>query len=176
MKFKDFIEFIKLPPNILAAISLVSGTILFGNDELIKRLYMTNFRNDYGFVVSTIFLISISILIVLLFTCIYKKIKNKIDNNKIRKGQIKYLLNADKAKIKIIKSFIKENTHTLRMNQNDGLTQELSYFGIISLAGNTQAVEFGYDNEMYLYYFLQPWVVELINTNDELIQKYLWRL
>ena len=66
MKFKDFIEFIKLPPNILAAISLVSGTILFGNDELIKRLYMTNFRNDYGFVVSTIFLISISILIVLL--------------------------------------------------------------------------------------------------------------
>ena len=168
MKFKDFIEFIKLPPNILAAISLVSGTILFGNDELIKRLYMTNFRNDYGFVVSTIFLISI-----LLFTCIYKKIKNKIDNNKIRKGQIKYLLNADKAKIKIIKSFIKENTHTLRMNQNDGLTQELSYFGIISLAGNTQAVEFGYDNEMYLYYFLQPWVVELINTNDELNQKYL---
>lgn len=37
MKHKDFIEFLKLPHNILAAISLVSGTILFANDELTKK-------------------------------------------------------------------------------------------------------------------------------------------
>lgn len=173
MKPKDFIEFLKLPPNILAAISLVSGTILFANDELLKKLYMTNFRNDYGFVVSIIFLISVSILIVLLLAIILKKIKNKYENVQLRKGQIKYLLALDKTKVKIIKSFIKENTHTLKMNQNDGVTQEFSYFGIISLAGNTQAVDFGYDNEMYLYYFLQPWVIKLINSNDELAKKYL---
>lgn len=68
MKFKDFI---RLSPNILAAISLVSGTILFGNNELIKRLYMTNYRNGYGFIASIIFLICVSILIVLLSTVIF---------------------------------------------------------------------------------------------------------
>lgn len=173
MKVKDFIDFIKLPPNILAAVSVVSGIILFIPDKLAKKMYMYDFRNDYGFIVSIIFLISISILIVLLFTNIYKKIKNKIDNNKLKKGRTKYLLNADKTKVKLIKAFIKEETHTLKLNQNDGLTQELSYYGIISLAGSTQAVDFGYDNEMYLYYFLQPWVINLINSNDELIKKYL---
>lgn len=106
MKVKDFIEFLKLPPNILAAISLVSGTILFANDELLKKLYMTNFRNDYGFVVSIIFLISVSILIVLLLTIVLKKITNKYENFQLRKGQIKYLLALDKTKVKIIKSFI----------------------------------------------------------------------
>lgn len=173
MKPKDFLEFLKLPPNILTAVSIVAGIIIFIPDKLAKKIYMLDFRNNYGFVISIIFLISISILIVLLFTNICKKIKNKIDNNKLKKGRTKYLLNVDKTKAKLIKAFIKEETHTLKLNQNDGLTQELSYFGIISLAGSTQAVDFGYDNEMYLYYFLQPWVINLINSNDELIKKYL---
>lgn len=173
MKATDFIDFLKLPPNILAAISLVSGTILFANDTLLNRLYMTSFRNDYGFIVSTIFLISSALLIVLIVTTVIKKIKNKFENIQLKKGQIKYLLNLDKTKVKIIKSFIKESNHTLKMNQNDGLTQELSYFGIISLAGSTQAVDFGYDSGMYLYYFLQPWVIKLINENVNLKKKYL---
>lgn len=173
MKFKDFIEFIKLPPNILAAISLVSGIIILSPDKLIKKLYMINFRNNYGFVISLIFLVSISILIVLFLTTIYKKIKGKMENKRLKKSQKKYLLNADEMKLKTIKAFIKNDTHTLKLNQNDGLTQELSYFGIISLAGNTQALDFGYNNEMYFSYFLQPWVINIINEDDELIKKYL---
>lgn len=37
MKVKDFIDFIKLPPNILAAVSVVSGIILFIPDKLAKK-------------------------------------------------------------------------------------------------------------------------------------------
>lgn len=173
MKPKEFIELLKLPPYILAAISIVSGIILFADDTLIKKLYMVNFRNDYGFIISSMFLVSISVLIVILLTSILTRIKNKYKNARLKKGRIKYLFNLDDTKVKIIKSFIKDSTHTLKMNQNDGLTQELSYFGIISLAGTTQAVDFGFNNEMYLYYFLQPWVINLINSNDELTKKYM---
>lgn len=176
MKIEDFIKFLKLPPNILAAVSLVSGIILFADDELLKKLYMINFRNDYGFIVSIIFLISISILIVLLFSTILAKIKNKYDKSRLKKGKIKYLLNLDNVKVQTIKSFIKETTHTLKINQNDGLTQELLYYGIISLAGKTQPVDFGYNNEIYLSYFLQPWVIKLISEDRELKKKYLWLL
>lgn len=37
MRTKDFIEFIKLPPNILAAVSVVAGIILFIPDKLAKK-------------------------------------------------------------------------------------------------------------------------------------------
>ena len=40
------------------------------------------------------------------------------------------------------------------------------------MAGNTQPVDFGYNNEIYLNYFLEPWVVKLINSNSELKNKY----
>lgn len=173
MKVKDFIEFIKLPPNLLAAVSIVAGIILFIPDKLAKKMYMYDFRNNYGFIVSIIFLISISILIVLLITVIYKTIDKKIKYRLLKKKQIIYLLNAEKSKVKLLKNFIKDETHTLQINQNDGLTVELAHFGIISMAGGSQAVDLGYNNEMYVIYFLQPWVIKLINENDELKKIYM---
>jgi len=172
LKLKDFIDFLKLPPNILTAISLVSGVILFAPNNFVNKLYMDNFRNQFGFAIAIIFLISTSVLIVLLFTIILKKIITLINNKKIKKARIDYLLNADDYKVKLIKRFMDDETHTLKIQQNDGLTVELLHFGLISMAGNTQPVDFGYDNEMYLRYFLQPWVINLINNNEKLKEKY----
>lgn len=171
--FKDFIEFLKLPPNILAAISIVTGLLLFLPDNYIEKLYMDNFRNNYGFIISILFLISSTILIVLLFTYTIKYISNKISNRKIKKGKIKYLMNADKNKTNLIKEFINDSTHTLTLPMNDGLVIELSHFGIITMAGGTQLVDMGFDNSVNLKYFLQPWVINLIKNNDELKEKYL---
>ena len=64
MKVKDFIDFLKLPPNILAALSLVTGIILFVPDKALSKLYMVDFRNNYGFIISIVFLISTAISIV----------------------------------------------------------------------------------------------------------------
>lgn len=172
MKINDFIDFLKLPPNILAAISLVSGVILFAPKNFINKLYMIKFRDQFGFIIAIIFLISTAILIILSLTIILKKVKSLIDSKKMRKARINYLLNADNYKVKLIKGFIKEETHTLQIQQNDGLTVELEHLGLISMAGNTQPVDFGYNNEMYLRYFLQPWVINLINNNEELKKKY----
>ena len=171
--FKDFVDFLKLPPNILAAISIVTGLLLFLPDKCIEKIYMTNFRNDYGFIISILFLISSAILIILIGTFIFKKINNKISNKKLKKGRIKYLLNADKNKINLIKQFIKDDTHTLILPMNDGLVIELNYYSIITMAGGTQLVDMGFDNSVNIRYFLQPWVISLITNNDELREKYL---
>lgn len=172
MKVKDFIDFLKLPPNILAALSLVTGIILFVSDKVLSKLYMVDFRNNYGFIISIVFLISTAILIVFIVSFVFDKIKKKIENKKLKEAQIKYLMNAEQAKVKLIKEFIKDETHTLSIPMNNGLTSELSHFGIISLAGNTQPVDFGYDSEMYIKYFLQPWVINLINDEEKLQDKY----
>ena len=172
MKAKDFLDFLKLPPNILAAISLVTGIILFAPVTFLKKLYMVVFCDKFGFVISIIFLVSSAILLILLISIIYKMVKEKIENKKLKKAKIKYLLNAEPSKVKLIKEFIKESTHTLQISANNGLTVELLHFGIITLAGNTQSVDFDYNDEMYLRYFLQPWVIILINQNAELMEKY----
>ena len=171
--FKDFLEFLKLPPNILAAISIVSGTITLIPDNYAKKIYMYNFRNDYGFIISILFLVSTTILIILLFTYIFKYINNVITNRKIQKGKYKYLINADENKLSLIKEFIKDSTHTLTLPMNDGLIIELQHFGIITMAGSTQLVDIEFDNSVYVKYFLQSWVITFINKYDELKDKYM---
>ena len=170
---KDWIELLKLPPSILASISLFSGLILFIPEHILKKLYMVEFRDKYGFVIGIIFLIAISLLLVILIIKIFKIIKKRIEESRLEKNRIKYLENSDKTKVKLIKVFLKEETHTLQLPVNDGLTSELSYFCLISLAGGTQAVDFDFDNMMYARYFLQPWVINIINKNENLRKKFL---
>ena len=112
-------------------------------------------------------------MLVILIIKIFKIIKKRIEESRLEKNRIKYLENSDKTKVKLIRTFLKEETHTLQLPVNDGLTSELSYFCLISLAGGTQAVDFDFDNMMYARYFLQPWVINIINKNENLRKKFL---
>ena len=100
--FKDFLDFLKLPPTILGALAIASGLLLYLPDEIINKLYMESFRNNFGFILGIIFIVSISILSILLINYIYKYIKKAVlkryTSNKDRKGKIKYLLDLDKSK------------------------------------------------------------------------------
>ena len=138
---------------------------------------MYDFRNNYGFAISIVFLISFSMLTVLLIIWSFKQIKEKIINKKIKENRIKYLLELDTAKTGLIKRFIKEKDHTLNLPTNSGNTIELSSYGLISPAGNTQLVTFGDvfngdANTMYINYFLQPWVIKLIKDEKVLNEKF----
>ncbi len=174
--FKEFMDFLKLPPTILGALAIASGLLLYLPDDVIKRLYMESFRSNYGFIIGIIFVISISILVMLLITYIFKHSKKiiirKYTGMKDRKGRIKYLLDMDKAKTNLIKSFLKESNHTLDLSMNDGITVELEYMEIISKAGGTQFVNF-YGDMAVLKYFLQPWVLKIINEDEQLKKKFL---
>lgn len=74
---KDFIEFLKLPPNILGALSISSGTLLLLPDKIAKKIYMTEFRDKYGFTIGIIFVVSTAILMVLLASKIYHYFHDK---------------------------------------------------------------------------------------------------
>ncbi len=168
---KDFFDFFKLPPNILSAISFATGLILFLPEDILSKMYLINFKNKFGFIIGILFLLSVSILIVFILSYIIEKVKNKVKDYKLKKGRIEYLLRADKSKTNLIKEFIKNETHTLSLPMNDGLILELEHFMIISTAGNTQLANYDYGN-VYLKYFLQPWVLNVIINNDELKKKF----
>lgn len=176
--FKEFLDILKLPPSILGALMIVSGSILILPEDIIKRFYMYDFRNNYGFAISIIFLVSFAILIVLGIIWGAKKIIEIVKYRRFKEKGIKYLLELDSAKTELIIEFIKEEEHTLSLATNSGITVELYSYGIICPAGSTQLVKFGDiftgdENTMYINYFLQPWVIKLIMEEEVLKNKFI---
>lgn len=51
---KNIVDFLKLPPRILGALSVASGLLLFLPNVIIEKLYMTSFRDKYGFRLSAL--------------------------------------------------------------------------------------------------------------------------
>ena len=106
---KNIVDFLKLPPHILGALAVASGLLLLLPDAIIARLYMTSFRDKYGFFIGIVFVVSVSILAVLLVVFIAKKIADGYTSKRVRKGQIKYLKRIGDNKVKIIKQQLMRN-------------------------------------------------------------------
>lgn len=175
--FKEFLEIFKLPPSILTAISIVTGLILFLPERIISVFYLLDFKNKYGSIIGIVFIISITMLFVLVVMWFAKKIIEKYKTKRIIKRRIKYLLELDENKTKLIKKFINQKDHTLNLPTNNGVTVELNSMQVISFAGNMQPVTFGDifdgdENTMYINYFLQPWVINLTEKEEALREKY----
>lgn len=166
---KDFVDFLKLPPYILGALAVASGILLFLPDKVIKKLYMIEFRDKYGFTIGIIFIVSLSILTILLVLKIYHFFYDKRLDKKVAEGQLKYLKNMSRDKVMIVNAFLQERTHTLELPVNDGLVIELQHFGIITPAGQTHLVSMP---DPRIKFFLQPWVENKIRSNDELMRKF----
>ncbi len=64
---------------------------------------------------------------------------------------------------------IKEPTHTVVLPLNDGLVEEMLYYFVISPAGSTHAVNM---INPQIPFFLQPWVIERIDSDPELKDKF----
>lgn len=169
MFMKDFIDFLKLPPNILGALSIASGALLLLPDRLTKKLYMTEFRDKYGFAIGIVFVVSTAILIILIVGKIYHYFYDKYSSKKLVEAQTKYLKRMTQQQVFVIREFINEPTHTLSIPYNDGLVIELQHLQIITPAGNTHLVDM---SDPRIPFFLQPWVIERINNDDELRQKF----
>ena len=100
---KNIVDFLKLPPRILGALSVASGLLLFLPNVIIEKLYMTSFRDKYGFAIGIVFVVSTSILVVFLVVIIAKKIKDKYYNKRLKKARVAYLKRIDGNKVELMK-------------------------------------------------------------------------
>lgn len=119
---KDFIDFLKLPPNILGALSIASGTLLLLPQKLAQKFYIINFREKYGFTIGIVFVISTALLIVLLLSKIFHFFYDKYASKRLGTAQIKYLKNMTPEQVTIIREFLREPTHTLPLPMNNNRT------------------------------------------------------
>lgn len=75
----------------------------------------------------------------------------------------------NREQVAVIREFINEPTHTLPLPYNNGLVIELQHLQIITPAGQTHLVNMLAPE---IKYFLQPWVIQRIDNDDELRQKF----
>lgn len=167
---KEFVDFLKLPPTILGALTVASGLLLFLPKKVLEKLYMESFKEKCGFVIGIVFIVSASILVVMLAVNVYKSVKKKTNLKKLKKSQSKFLKKITGNKVEVIKGLLQEPTHTAMLPMQDGLVIELQHYNVITPAGQTQFVSMP-DPE--IYFFLQPWVEERILEDEELKKKYL---
>lgn len=166
---KNFIEFLKLPWYLLLALAVASGFLLFMPEKVIMSLYMAEFRNQYGFVIGTVFIVSISILFAMVVKWVYNFVVQKYDLKTCKKEQERLLLNLSKEKVEVVQKLLNQRTHTLMLPMNNGLIVELQYYDIISPAGQTHITS---AVNPQINFFLQPWVIERIKENEELQKKF----
>lgn len=171
---KTIPELLKLPIKIIVALCIASGLILLLPNNLIEKLYMLSFRENYGFIIGIVFIVSLSItvcyILFYLVPKIWERLTRKSKNEKLKKGQRKFLSSLNNNELEIIKLLIKEEDNTLKLPMNRGIVKKLEHYFVISPAGTNFAIDL---EEPIIPYFLQPWVFEYFDKNGNIIKEKL---
>lgn len=166
----SLIELLKLPESIMSAIAIASGLILFLPDTIINKLYMFEIRDKYGFMIGAAFILSTAILSIGVIIKTYKYLNSKYSNKKFKKNSRKLLESLDNYKKTIVYVLYNEdnNTHTLPLN--DGAVVFLEHWLVIQKATTQYFIE-DFRNPVFPY-FLQPWVIDVLNEDEELLESF----
>ena len=163
-------DIFKLPVKIFAAIALGTGIILFLPDEVILKLYLTSFRNSFGFVIGLAFVISVSIVGVTIVIAIYQVISRKMYFSKSKKAREKCLNKLDSYQKTIVYSLYEEVNHTDELPIHDGSVIWLEQNMIIGKAASQHFISNPMNPEFP--YMLQPWVVDYLKEHKGLLNDF----
>lgn len=167
MKFDlNFVDFLKLPTKIMAALAMSSGLIIFLPDFFVGKMYLSDFRDKYGFIIGLVFLISFSILSVSLVLSIYKYYTGKHARKKFIAEGNKRLRNLDIYKKAIVYYLYSEDNHTGELPLHDGAVNVLEHNLVIGKATTQYFIE-DLNNAVFPY-MLQPWVIEELQKDSNL--------
>jgi hypothetical protein len=164
-------DFFKLPTKIMAALALGSGIILFLPDWIIKKMYLDPFRTTYGFVIGIIFIISFTIFNVTIFINIFKYFKVQKANKWFLNTAGERLSNLSNYQKAIVFMLYEQFNHTIELPLHDGAVQHLEHDLIIQKA-TTQYMVNDLNNARFPY-FLQPWVINELQKNSSLAEKFM---
>lgn len=115
---KSLFDFTKLPTKILFVFFLITGFIIFSNDKYTK-IFAFEKIETYKPLISIVFLISFSILIINFIIYISNLIYQKIRTNKLKKQYLKKINDLDDYEKAILREFYIQGKNSLKMPIND---------------------------------------------------------
>lgn len=137
---------LKLPMKIMVALSIGCGLILFLPNNIIEKMYMLKFRDDFGFIIGLFFVISSTIVICNFVVFIIKKIFYTITKNKDDMVNIKNLTSDEKEIInkfynKDLSKFISGSVHLPANNKTSAILDNLVEHNILEDKSYIERIE-----------------------------------
>lgn len=163
---KDYIDLLKLPPRILAGLAIASGLLIFLPDNIINMLYMSELKVKYGFIIGSVFIVSISILVCYGIILVSKSIIRANNKRKLIVRRKEFLEKLDYESRSLLREMMNQPSKTLELPMHNGTVIKLKHYNVITPAGTSHLVN---PLDMRIPYFIQPWVVDELNNNPNLL-------
>lgn len=166
----DIKEILTLPNNIMAALTLATGILLFSPDFFLGKLFMLSFREKNGFMIGIVFIVSLSILVINLIYRTTKAVQSKNTKKKFYAEAEKRLRKLNDYQKFIIYSLYNEYNRTLPLPLHDGAVLELETNFMIGKAATQYMID---DlNNAEIPYLLQPWVSDELANKPDLLSHF----
>lgn len=167
MSLGKLLEAIKLPPQYMFGIALITGFLLYAPGHILRDIGLLSFV-DYGQLwIGIIFLSSSVFFIVHILVVLGKKIKvwfTKARNKRIRKNRLKNL-NPDEKEV--LRYYFTHNTRSQNLSVMSGVVKELESFRIIYRSSDLGG---GRPGPAMFSYNIQPFAWDYLKKRPYLLE------
>lgn len=146
-------------------ISLITGFLLFGSDNLIDNVGLLEFVERYRMWIGIVFLSSTAFFIVHFIIGIWDSIKQGNTRRGISKMQKERLRNLTPAEKQVLRFYFVHNTRSQNLSFMNGTVRELEHLRIIYRPSNLGR---GYD--MQMSYNIQPFAWDYLKKRQYLLE------
>ena len=160
-------DLFKLPNWIIYIICASSGSLLFLSDEILQKIYLFNIREEYGYIIGLIFIVSLISGVGLILKYCYEKMKFIYDI--YYKGKYTILSLSTYEKAIFFKMYTSEN-YTLKLRLGDGAVVRLKDENIITVISGYYFTDVLGTEMLLVPHVLQSWVIKLINSNYKVLR------
>ena len=164
---KDFIQLLKLPPSILAAVAMGTGLILFLPIKILQRLGLNNIPELWRTILGLLFIISLSLLVIYFIIKVIKIIVSKYYKIRFKSLFPKVMRNLRSEELAVVALLYKSPNYTSRLPYTDGVTIRLKSKNIIQL---TSSKNFAYGDDLSIPFTITPIAQDYMDRHPELIK------
>lgn len=164
---KDFIQLLKLPPTILAAVAMGTGLILFLPIRILRRIGLDKMPEQWKTNLGLALIISSSVLVVYFVVKVVKFITLKYYWLRFKKKFPKVMMELRGAELAVVALLYRSPNYTSRLAYTDGVTARLINKKVIQL---TSSNNLAYGDELAIPFTITPIAQDYIDKHPELIE------
>lgn len=163
---KDFLLSLQL----MLVMSISTGVILFSPNEISEMMFLEEIKKRFGYIISFMFIISVSVILVVVAYSLFFKIKEKCEIVKYETLKSKRISKYTKQEKDIIMQFTKIKGAPILLPSLNGTVQKLINDCVIRPAANCYNTK---SNNPHFPYLLELWVYEYLDANPNYLDENL---
>lgn len=164
---KDFVELLKLPPSILAALTMSTGFILFLPITLLRKLGLDQLPEYWRMILGLLFIMSLSLLGIYIILKLGKWLVLRYYKIRFKLRFPKMMKSLRHEELIVVALLYQSPNYTSRLPNNDGVTIRLKSKYVIQLTSSTN-VTFGPD--LVIPFTITPVAQTYIDKHPALIK------